>query len=648
MLSLVAGIIEPGCHQIAVFPVPGYCLRAGTDRLWEPGCSVSTVNLLDRLGLKGLARQCPRDVFSFLENETDSLQPEPERLLALAELADQLGRMTVRDEALAWSRDAAVYAAFYLAEPESGRTTAATLCAAWNVHNRSVTRCLRLLQTRATPSWNDWPVRMAEAGILLTATVPEWMTLGFDILQIADEFTVVGVSPQGHRAGLGVPVMAHRRLEDAELAEWKPYGPRDAIFAATAVIHTRGSVMSWRSQPVELVLHDPLHEEILNVGGRSFPLAANLTPPLVHRLAQRQMHNHAYGGMVDPDSSSPRPGVYALDPYQPGKMPVVLVQGLWSSPAVWIPMLDSLRSDPVLRAGYQFWVVLYPSGYPLPLAALSVRRSLHEIRQRFDPQGIDPALNNVVILGKSTGGQVTRMLVEQSGESLWNAVFTRPIDQIHATPELRAELAEMFFFQPESYVRRVIFVTTAHRGSIRARQLGFRFSVELIRRNNPLRRAWAELEAANGKAVFQPSFQNRAPNSADGMEAENPLLTAVNVPPIAPEVVYHSIIANIHHKTVPEKISDGFVDYQSAHLEGATSECIVAASHVCEANPEVIAEVRRILMVHLGEACRTTRPPEQEAANGRNATLDHTFPGKPNRSNEARLSRSLTGTPGEQ
>ena len=173
------------------------------------------------------------------------------------------------------------------------------------------------------------------------------------------------------------------------------------------------------------------------MGRGLIPLASDLTPPLVRRLTQRPMPNYEYLGVVDPVFYSAQAGVYALDSYQPGKVPVLLVQGVWSSPAVWIPMLDVLRSDPALRASYQFWVVLNPSGYPLPLAALSLRRSLREIRRRFDPQGADPALNNMVILGKSTGGQVIRMLVQPSGEALWNAVFTQPIDQVRAAPNLR-------------------------------------------------------------------------------------------------------------------------------------------------------------------------------------------------------------------
>jgi hypothetical protein len=87
------------------------------------------------------------------------------------------------------------------------------------------------------------------------------------------------------------------------------------------------------------------------------------------------------------------------------------------------------------------------------------------------------------------------------------------------------------------------------------------------------------------------------------MEAGNPLIMAVDAQSIPPGVPYHSIIASIHRGLPPEKSSDGLVSYSSAHLDGATSEQIVIAGHSCEANPEFIAEVRRILLIHLRD-CR--------------------------------------------
>jgi len=216
----------------------------------------------------------------------------------------------------------------------------------------------------------------------------------------------------------------------------------------------------------------------------------------------------------------------------------------------------------------------------------------------------------MVIVGKSTGGQVVKMLAAPSDEAIWNAVFAQPLGQIQATLELRTELADTFFFQPEPYVRRVIFVATGHRGSKLARQPGVRLGVELIRRNNPLRQLCAELEALNSPLVFQPFFRNRTPSSIDGMQANDPLLVALEAQPISPRVAYHSIIANSRPRLlVPlEKSSDGLVSYSSAHLDGAASECIVSASHMCEADPEVITEVQRILTLHVSEVAGLQRP----------------------------------------
>ena len=173
---------------------------------------------------------------------------------------------------------------------------------------------------------------------------------------------------------LEFPWSAHWRLEDSELDTWKPYGPRNVVFAATAVIHPNGCAVNWRQEPVELVLHDPLHDNGINVGDSPLPMGADVIIPLAFRLAQYPLRNYEFLGVLDPEFYMARAGVYALDPYQPGKIPVVLIHGVWSSPKVWAPMLATLRADPALRAAYQFWVVLYPSGYALPLAACSVRR----------------------------------------------------------------------------------------------------------------------------------------------------------------------------------------------------------------------------------------------------------------------------------
>jgi pimeloyl-ACP methyl ester carboxylesterase len=309
------------------------------------------------------------------------------------------------------------------------------------------------------------------------------------------------------------------------------------------------------------------------------------------------------GGIVNRALRSRHAQIYTIDPYQPGKIPVLLIHGLWTSPRVWATMIGTLRSDPVLRARFQFWVASYPSDHPLPVAAESVRQSLRQIRRTFDPAGADPALDQMVILGKSTGGQVTRMLVQSSGQGLWNAVFTQPPEQVQSSPERRARLSSTLFYEPEPYVKRVIFVTTGHRGSEAAEwPFGVRLGVDLMSSKSPSRAEHAELVATNGRAIFQPFLRNRPLSAFDGMRKDSLLLRAIDRQPFAPGLPYHSIIGNIRRAAFLEQMSDGFISYQSAHLDGAASEQIIATNHRCEANPEVIAEVRRILLVHLAES----------------------------------------------
>jgi hypothetical protein len=356
-------------------------------------------------------------------------------------------------------------------------------------------------------------------------------------------------------------------------------------------------------KPVELVLHDPFRngEVAPTIGGGTIPIAWDLTAPMVDRLTEFPMLAYQYLGIVSQRYYLERTGIYAVDPYQPGKMPFVLFQGLWSSPDEWTPMLNTLRADPLLRDNFQFWVALYPSGYVPPLAALSLRRSLREIRDRFDPEHRDPALDRMVILGKSSGGLFAKMLVQSSGSALWDAVFARQLEQVRADAALHADLAAMFFYEPEPSIARVIFVSTGHRGSKLASQPGVRAIERVVHFGDPVLIARDRLINDNGQELFHPAYRDRALSTNDGLNADSPLMEAIRRSPIAPGVVYHSIIGNNRWTNSPERMTDGVVSYSSAHLEGAASEAIIKMSHSSETNPEVIAEVRRILHVHLSE-----------------------------------------------
>ena len=83
--------------------------------------------------------------------------------------------------------------------------------------------------------------------------------------------------------------------------------------------------------------------------------------------------------------------------------------------------------------------------------------------------------------------------------------------------------------------------------------------------------------------------------------APNPLLSGLAALPI--KVPFHSIIGNLGVDQGPDS-SDGLVSYRSSHLEGAESEKIIPAGHYLMANPETVAEIKRILEENIAQRAR--------------------------------------------
>src|SRR5262245_36034920 len=48
-------------------------------------------------------------------------------------------------------------------------------------------------------------------------------------------------------------------------------------------------------------------------------------------------------------------GLSLLRPYRRGRIPVVLIHGLWSNPWSWARMIEVLEAEGALRDRYQFW-----------------------------------------------------------------------------------------------------------------------------------------------------------------------------------------------------------------------------------------------------------------------------------------------------
>jgi pimeloyl-ACP methyl ester carboxylesterase len=294
-------------------------------------------------------------------------------------------------------------------------------------------------------------------------------------------------------------------------------------------------------------------------------------------------------------------GLSLSRPYTRGKIPVVFVHGLWSSPRSWDRLITELEADPALADRYQYWTFGYSTGDPIPYSAALLRGALQEMRWELDPGGTDAAFDQIVLVGHSMGGLLAKMLVLDSGTRLWRLISDHPIDELAGEPGDRDLFRRALIFEPQPEVRRVIFIATPHRGSHVDRGSLHHLGTRLVRLPDALRAAHGRLLARNGSEFFREHIRGGLPTSIDELEWGSPILTALHDLRLSPAVQVHSIIADRGNPPRPGG-TDGLVPYASAHLDGAASERIISSGHLCQDHPDVIREVRRILLEHASAA----------------------------------------------
>ena len=148
-------------------------------------------------------------------------------------------------------------------------------------------------------------------------------------------------------------------------------------------------------------------------------------------------------------------------------------------------------------------------------------------------------------------------------------------------------------------VRRVVYIATPHRGSRLDRGSFRAIGTRLVFLPDALRAAHHRLVAENPPDFFREPFRKGLPSSIDELEWDSPILTGLSELAHPPALKVHSIIA-VRPDSPAGHRTDGVVSYESAHVAGAASEKLVTAGHLCQDHPEVIGEVRRILLEHAG------------------------------------------------
>ena len=178
---------------------------------------------------------------------------------------------------------------------------------------------------------------------------------------LCSDYQIQHLSHFTYEFGLGVPVIAQTNRQ----TRYKN------LLTAAPIAH--GATVFLRFTPPEkddpkrvmharLEFYDNERTRSVQVNGQKIPLIFDYSTPFAYYISSMPDMN-VVDYMLNPNRF--QSGLYTLEPYQPNKIPVVLVHGLLSSIHTWMQMVNALKNDPLIRKHCQFWFFTYSTGKPI-------------------------------------------------------------------------------------------------------------------------------------------------------------------------------------------------------------------------------------------------------------------------------------------
>jgi pimeloyl-ACP methyl ester carboxylesterase len=554
------------------------------------GPSAASVQLLNRFGLAERFDDKPEAVLAELRGSGAALGRD--RLFALAELSFVCAERTHKQT---YYLASAVYAyAFMLPsdEPVSGIDPRVRLAA--DLYNVGLTLGLASPKGDTVVLEAGWrPLPFGQLEITVKADDFRWGGYRFERFVPVGEFELRGLLNNYRQPGIGAPLAASLTPVGNDATPVRDRIPPTVKVPVTAFLRIENPAEGIASGSVQgqIELYPADAARTVTVEGRTVPLELASSAALAYTLEGAPVWKTEISAFLSAERSVFPGGLAMMHPYRPGRIPVVFIHGTASSPARWAPMLNELDNDPVLRDRMQFWFFTYNTSNPILLSAKDLRDALRKVLSDLDPEGRDPALRQMVLVGHSQGGLLARLMATDSGTRFWDNISKEPLTRLKMTDDVRELVKSSMFFEPLPFVKEVIFICTPHRGSFRVSGLVRDLVRRLVTLPARVVKGIAEVAKDNPEVLAQLT---RTPTAVDNMLPGHQFIRTLSSSPIAPWVTTHSIIA-VRGVGPPKALSDGVVKYESAHLEGVASEKVVYSGHSAQDKPETIEEVRRIL-----------------------------------------------------
>jgi pimeloyl-ACP methyl ester carboxylesterase len=401
------------------------------------------------------------------------------------------------------------------------------------------------------------------------------------------------------REGWGAAIVGIRNQTPERAMEMKYY-PKKGLYAPATL--TMDSVTELAGVAhVSFSLRNPMLEQTTRVGGLTMPVAGDFSAPIAVILNKQSEQGLGLEGFFKADQRTGVTGIFLSEPYDPNRIPVLLIHGIISVPMIWRDIIPEMLADPEISKRYQMMVFAYPSGLPIVESAKLLRHDLAEMRKHYDPDGNDPLSRNMVVAGHSMGGILTRTLVVDMGDNLWRQFNdTESLDQTPISEEERKKLRELVYFDADPAALRAVYFSAPHRGAELAEKGIVGVVSKLAKLPSTARQVSRDLFAP--VVITNEKFRETTKStytSVQSLMPGAPMVAALEKAPYRTGVTYHSIMGDRGKGDTPNS-SDGFVEYWSSHQEGAASELIVPVGHESYKSPLAIEELKRVLRLHAG------------------------------------------------
>ena len=465
-----------------------------------------------------------------------------------------------------------------------------------DIYNQALTRAA-MVDEKPVPRGGNFKLPFGELSVEFNENDLLWAGYRLKDFIPSSDIEVRGLRNRYRIPGIGAPLAAS--LEpSSEIAtkEQSRIPPRlkVPVTAFLRLVDPRGALASGKLKG-KLEFYTPDSARTVNIAGVDVPIEYETTSALALTLEGAPVWDFELAGFRSGDftvvQGNLQRGLFMLHPHLRGRMPLVLVHGTASSPARWAELVNELENDRRFWQNYEIWLFMYNTGNPIAYSALLLRDALTELVSELDPAGTDAGLKNMMVMGHSQGGLLTKMSVIDSGMALW--AFSVSPEELDVSLETRDLLTRALIIKPLPFVKEVIFVATPHRGSYQALGILGNLASWLVNMPGRFAKLSFDILTLQKQGIFLGPFSG-IPTSITNMNPNNRFIQSLSAIPIADGVVAHSIIA-VEGDGPPEKGDDGVVKYTSAHIDGVASEKVVRSSHSTQGHPDTIQEIKRIL-----------------------------------------------------